>query len=76
MFTKSRSFLYTFCVKTAEKGGIRSTKMKVNGKKSFEKCVVETIDFSKESVITTSNGGLDPIEGEEQQFPWEVGINK
>ena len=45
--------------------------MKILGKKSFEKCVVETIDFSKESVITTSNGGLDPIVGDEQQFPWK-----
>ncbi len=48
--------------------------MKVSSKKSFEKCVTEVMDFSKESVIATS--GLDPIEGEEQQFPWEVGINK
>ena len=50
----------------------RSNKMKVLRKKSFEKCVVETIDFSKESVIVTS-GGIDPIEGEEQLFPWEAG---
>ena len=36
----------------------------------FEKCVVEAIYFSAESLVRTS--GFNPIEGEEQEFPsWE-----
>ena len=40
-------------------------------KKTYEKCVVQAICFSDESLIITS-GGMDGFTGEEQEFTWDT----